>query len=1193
MLCFFVGYAVIIIVYCFMYFAYSVTSSINDFFSHRSATSILSMLAHDGRTAVGDHLATLLKEKSFQELPTPKHPLLHLTVTMAPAAFAAIQLLQVPRKLPFVSAEPDKPTSTRPSTYLKQIAPHSSLLTIYTEGINCDVLLHTASVIQLTSHNKNNALEETEQDQQNQGRTKLDSFKISADLKCPVIQLAVCALVQGSSKTEHTLPGLSQAQTQLNFHLHPLQSVEADKSSDGGIVCNLLEAGLREATATCVAEIIHSELSEEMILSWTNVQGHNLSDPLLRPKSEDCEKKNNQLVIKVSLPLFWSQIAAPYTGLANPSTGGLDVLVLMEAIEAWQVGVEHLVATVKGVIDAKTLRDRKVLLALISNAARMPVHTMVRVNGCVCVCACECAWCVAMYDFKNYILQPLNPVHSEVSVHLRQSVIYSCVHQLWTSLHSFSEDQLTFVSLPKNGPPASICEEELIAALLALASRLYFLKEQATVRKKRIHAVISEPVQSTTCSSCGPLSPQSVQPPSDDESDFTTGYISISPSPSELAVPNMIYSSTQNLLGDIDFGPMFMKVQYGGLIVMREALLPLYQAAGLPVTPQLRTLCHNSAEYFADFTIELREATLFASEYMQIPVAPTKVTIFSSSPALMLEQVVVNGCLKYNSETALRQSQHLALLKPAEHTDMKTKNSDDFKSNISCKFCVSVDAFSTTVTIPLLKFSRHLADTAKLRKQWRRRLRIAAEDNMVTPKPPPPDIQETVPTIVIGEMDEVDSRESVRAAEQMGVVQFARTIIAHLNALERDTLLPQDITDGNNVQVVGNTTPTSVASSGVNVHILEYSKSPQTSKAHLISPPSSSKDRNRLIVPHPTYQQTQLDTSLLGVKTEYHKRRLSTTSYASGSSDEVAITMDELDDTPPDPTSPASALEGDTTDSQHIVSSDAEAVLGRSTKVSESLSPKQNVTINASPRVSTVEDHSPTRVLSLSEGELLYSVFGLLKVNRISLQVQLQTTKGSFEIGGISAAVDARKAISTLVPVKYSTDELDFPVIGDILPSYLSVAATLEKSLLRISDKGLPESDLLLFSTQPIYGSMGVLNNSLPRQLPTYRCLVKCRGIKLDVKQSPVIVHKRFQQLMPAFTDIYNDVFASNSGTAATSSATPTTPTPNVVSIAEMKIPARLPQGLVHISLDKVILLMAPLPSLSVTYTVSWLNALC
>lgn len=68
-------------------------------------------------------------------------------------------------------------------------------------------------------------------------------------------------------------------------------------------------------------------------------------------------------------------------------------------------------------------------------------------------------------------------------------------------------------------------------------------------------------------------------------------------------------------------------------------------------------------------------------------------------------------------------------------------------------------------------------------------------------------------------------------------------------------------------------------------------------------------------------------------------------------------------------------------------------------------------------------------------------------------------------------------------------------------------------------------SEMVTLVAQPIHCSVG-LSNSRLLPVATYRCLLKMLGSKLVVKQPPVLVHKRFQQLLPAFTQIYQDVFS-------------------------------------------------------------------
>ena len=359
-----------------------VTRNIGCFFEHQSALAILDVLSNNSRGAVQSHISKILKQKSFNPPPADSQPpLLHLSVSMAPSSFAAIQLLQASTKTPALP-----PFSKLPCTSLKQIISNSSLVTLYLSGLSCKALLLAASELQQTTQtessdpNRSNSPHHSEANSINgstpgkaKSRTLLNSFKVSTDLKCPVFQIAVCALIPVGSEdaiSQDTLPGLSPAQSQLKFNLALPDRLEGDEREKKDItICNLLELGVRDANATCVAQIIHSEISEEAVLTWKNVQGYHLSDPTSRPKTDDFETKSNKVIVKISLPSLWSQLAAPHTGIPNSSTGGLDILTLSEAIDAWKPGMESLVDSAKMVLKVKTTREKRVALALLGNAA--------------------------------------------------------------------------------------------------------------------------------------------------------------------------------------------------------------------------------------------------------------------------------------------------------------------------------------------------------------------------------------------------------------------------------------------------------------------------------------------------------------------------------------------------------------------------------------------------------------------------------------------------------------------------------------------------------------------------------------------------------------------------------------------------------------------------------------------------------
>lgn len=352
--------------------SFRIVNAAGKFFGERSTSFVLDTATHDSSSAVGGHLVQLLKEKSFNQPHQKPHPLLHLTVAMAPAAFVAVQLLQTPNDLTFNQEEGTSNIS------LKEVVQHSSLLVCYASGVICDALLETASEFQETVHNKSRGEDEGEGGEERgegaggtKARTKIDSFKVSADVKLPIVQLAVCALIPGKDKPSRpSLPTLSHAQSQLHFQLVNLPPI-TEGIETKSVVCILLEAGVRESIATCVAEIVHSELSEEVVLTWQNVQGYQLQDLNVQPSSDECQEKKNRVVLSASLPLFWSQLASPRTGIANPDTGGIDLLILMEALGEWQGSVEQLVNSTQSLLVKKALREKQVLLTLIANAAKL------------------------------------------------------------------------------------------------------------------------------------------------------------------------------------------------------------------------------------------------------------------------------------------------------------------------------------------------------------------------------------------------------------------------------------------------------------------------------------------------------------------------------------------------------------------------------------------------------------------------------------------------------------------------------------------------------------------------------------------------------------------------------------------------------------------------------------------------------
>ena len=790
-------------------------------------------------------------------------------------------------------------------------------------------------------------------------------------------------------------------------------------------------------------------------------------------------------------------------------------------------------------------------------------------------------------------------------------------------------------SLPAEG----LCDKEIVATALALASRLFSIQEDTLIQRKRLKSRM-EPSEPIVCSTCGPRRLKSPDRGSDTNSILTVGYVSISPSPSELALPNMVFSTGQSLEA-VDYNALFSKVRFDSIVVIRESLLPFFVVAGIAVDPQLRVLCHNSAEYFADFTVELREATVFVVESAHSESTQPAFTVqYSSNPVLLAEQFVVNGCLKYSSESSLERSPHLSLLTRSSIAAEALQQATTSKLNISSKCCVSLENVATSVTIPLLRLGRHIIETGKLHS-WRNKFRreMPEPQTIVTVKaeaavPQPPTVWPTEEHTVIN-VDSPDFEGTPGHSSAVDIWEFSQSLVVQLSHLEQESVpqLPESpqkagpVGDSGEGEVL---LPQSASSkstpSSKPIKITSYPHSPRYPRVSIVSPPLAGKspDSKASFLAIPT-AHLHSDSNGTGSHTKQshsrHKRLPSSTSNTSVTSgEEVAIHIEDTDA----PRLPdgvflmsqdeqAATLDTyggdieDTTDSQHIVSSDNEIVSSspnHSSFIDPSILGRSDLSTLDFVMASGIGEHMYPLVksLQLTDTELLFTVFGLLKVNRISFDLQVETTRASLELGGISASVDARKATTASskptsvtsslpqVPSGSATEESTSQTQdkSELLPTYLSIAATLKKSRLRVKDRGLPDSDLAHFSASPMYCSLGICNSSL-QQVPTYRCLLKLSGVELDVKQSPVRMHKRFQQLMPAFTKIYNDIFAPNPGGVIDpgifqQSTTPSTP---MVSMAEVKMPAKLPQGFVHLSLDKATMLMAPLPSLSVTYSVS------
>lgn len=327
----------------------SMASTLTQHFGQRSALSVLS----------GSTLVTSLSLDSYlgklMEAQKDSNPFsIHITVGMAPDAFAALQAVQ---------SSPRLYRLRRGGPGACEIVPHTSVVTVFLRGLQVNSLVHSES--EAVSDETDDVFH-------------LNSFKVSVEGQCAALQVALAALLSQNT--------LSRSPTSSFPHLPPHHSrLDVRLAQHPGLL-SLLEASCSSPSISAAAKVVAREVSHKAVLTWEHVHTHPLNSELTQPSSQSMERVKNKLVLSLSLPQLWMDTAAPHTGRAD-TTGGLDLLVAVGIAEVWQEKLKHLAETVQGLLRSKTTRDKMVMLALLSNAARSPLSHKVCIH---CVCSSHC-----------------------------------------------------------------------------------------------------------------------------------------------------------------------------------------------------------------------------------------------------------------------------------------------------------------------------------------------------------------------------------------------------------------------------------------------------------------------------------------------------------------------------------------------------------------------------------------------------------------------------------------------------------------------------------------------------------------------------------------------------------------------------------------------------------------------------------
>lgn len=232
----------------------------------------------------------------------------------------------------------------------------------------------------------------------------INSLHLSLQGSSSSMQLSLAVKLSEDTTPPPSLPNLVTNSSRLEAVLNPCPGL-----------CSLLEAGCVSPSFTVATKFVTLEVSHRAVLTWEHVLSHPLEGSMRKTTCQQQEKVINKVAVSVSLPQVWADVAAPPAGtigassgtyleaccmhtLMNPSClGSLNLLAGLEVGVAWLNQLKSISSSVHELVDTKQARDRKILLALLSNAARSTLHQKVHLH-------------VHMYIPCNLIIHPFSSV---------------------------------------------------------------------------------------------------------------------------------------------------------------------------------------------------------------------------------------------------------------------------------------------------------------------------------------------------------------------------------------------------------------------------------------------------------------------------------------------------------------------------------------------------------------------------------------------------------------------------------------------------------------------------------------------------------------------------------------------------------------------------------------------------------------
>ena len=227
----------------------------------------------------------------------------------------------------------------------------SSVLCLYTTGFQGNALVHHNS-IKVNLDNSEENLQMT--------------LKVAGKFCLPVLQSGLFSINFSPKGEERRAPsGISPNYSFLDFTIQPSILQGGQTVS----ITNVAELSMNRFLLTTAAKIIQSEYSSTPILLWSDI--HDDSDTPIRETEDNedqSEQTNNSLVINMSVPSVRLQLGGPKHGIPSTEELCVDSSLIYGLVEAWRPLIESLVVSVKGFWRNKIIRDRQLMLSLITAA---------------------------------------------------------------------------------------------------------------------------------------------------------------------------------------------------------------------------------------------------------------------------------------------------------------------------------------------------------------------------------------------------------------------------------------------------------------------------------------------------------------------------------------------------------------------------------------------------------------------------------------------------------------------------------------------------------------------------------------------------------------------------------------------------------------------------------------------------------